>query len=614
MGFRLNIWLLLGVLLGLAACSGDVDAQGQSAPRGIAGLLPPVATLDSLGGKGTRALVDSAKDVNDAVAAEFSAGGPGGWLFENKPFHSWVLYRLPAPAAAAPPLAIRVLGSERLWMIVADYSTQRWVRPKQLGKTLTQYDLTQLGNPVSPGGFIYVGFVLTQSSGGLDDRIRLLSLRYDSETDPPVYYVAAPEDGGDDGNIGSKDAPWATLQYAADNVMPGDSVVVMPGGYAGFHLQTSGLAGQSITFAAQPGARIVARNANTNDAINIENWDSPPPIGHVVIEGFTLDGDSFPGVLEAENPDTTQLRPRTGIRIVGTDGGSFAHDIVVRNNVISNCRMWGILTGHVQDILIEGNECSGSRVEHGIYHSNSGDRATIRGNILHHNRANGLHMNGDISAGGDGIISDCLVENNVIYQNGTGGGSGINCDGVQSSVIRNNLLFDNHASGISLYQIDAGAPAIGNFITNNTIVQASDGRWCINIRDGSSGATLRNNILMSRHSFRGAINIDAASLPGFTSNFNQVISRFTLDDGNSVISLTAWQTATLQDMNSSVAAPENLFYTPNGVLAEDYLLKPGSPAINTGGAQNSPNFDLRGVPRPQGGPGNFDAGCFEMAP
>jgi hypothetical protein len=57
-----------------------------------------------------------------------------------------------------------------------------------------------------------------------------------------------------------------------------------------------------------------------------------------------------------------------------------------------------------------------------------------------------------VSQGGDGIISGALVEANTIYGNGLGSGSGINCDGVQSSVFRNNLLYNNHASGISLYQ------------------------------------------------------------------------------------------------------------------------------------------------------------------
>ena len=44
----------------------------------------------------------------------------------------------------------------------------------------------------------------------------------------------------------------------------------------------------------------------------------------------------------------------------------------------------------------------------------------------------------------------------MIYDNGRGGGSGINCDGVQNSLIRNNLIYNTHASGISLYRIDGG--------------------------------------------------------------------------------------------------------------------------------------------------------------
>ena len=44
-------------------------------------------------------------------------------------------------------------------------------------------------------------------------------------------------------------------------------------------------------------------------------------------------------------------------------------------------------------------------------------------------------MNGDESQGGDGMISGALVERNVIYGNGVGGGSGINMDGVTDSVV-----------------------------------------------------------------------------------------------------------------------------------------------------------------------------------
>ena len=67
----------------------------------------------------------------------------------------------------------------------------------------------------------------------------------------------------------------------------------------------------------------------------------------------------------------------------------------------------------------------------------------------------------------------------MIYDNGRGGGSGINGDGVQNSVIRNNLIYNTHASGISLYRIDGGGGSSGNLVINNTVLVAGDGRWAL---------------------------------------------------------------------------------------------------------------------------------------
>ncbi len=69
----------------------------------------------------------------------------------------------------------------------------------------------------------------------------------------------------------------------------------------------------------------------------------------------------------------------------------------------------------------------------------------------------------------------------------TGGGSRINMDGVINSIVRDNLLYDNHASGISLYHIDAATGSTGDIVVNNTIVNAADGRWCVNINSDSTG-------------------------------------------------------------------------------------------------------------------------------
>ena len=50
----------------------------------------------------------------------------------------------------------------------------------------------------------------------------------------------------------------------------------------------------------------------------------------------------------------------------------------------------------------------------------------------------GIHINGDISEGGVGLVTHALIEGNRIYNNGQ---NGINADGLQSSVIQNNLIY-----------------------------------------------------------------------------------------------------------------------------------------------------------------------------
>ncbi len=406
---------------------------------------------------------------------------------------------------------------------------------------------------------------LRQSLESLEQRLALTT-----------FYVAP---GGSDAASGATDAPWQTLQHAADLVAPGDVVIARSGNYAGFDLDRDGTAAARITFRGEGQPVIDRPNARTPDGINLEGAD------YITIEGFNVVG-----------------LPRAGIRAVLNE------HVEILNNVADQNGRWGIFTGFSDDLLIEGNVCSNSRDEHGIYDSNSGDRPVIRGNTVYGNHANGIHMNGDESQGGDGVISGALVENNLIYGNGAGGGSAINADGVQSSRIQNNLIYDNHASGISLYRIDGGGPSTGNVVANNTIVQAEDGRWGLNIRDGSAGNTVVNNIFMSYHSYRGAMSVSADSLPGLVSDYNAVIDRFTTDDGDSRLTLAQWRAATGQDAHSLVATPEELFVNVQG----DFTLKHNAPAVDAGTAGQTPTTDNRGVARPQGAA--CDIGAFEYAP
>lgn len=393
-----------------------------------------------------------------------------------------------------------------------------------------------------------------------------------------TYYVAPPPQGNDS-NAGTESEPWATLQYAADTVIAGDEVVVQAGDYVGAQITTSGTLADPIVFRAANGAtvRITSDNLFTPDGINIEGAD------WIVIEGFTVDD-----------------RTRAGIRAV------LCANVTIRDNSCDNNGRWGIFTGFCDDLLIEDNETSDSIDEHGIYVSNSGDRPVIRGNRISGNRGNGIHMNGDVSQGGDGIISDALVEENVIWDNGVGGGSGINMDGVQDSLIRNNLIYDSHASGISLYQIDGGAPSTGNRVLNNTVLVASDGRWALNIQDNSTGNEIRNNVFWSDHSYRGAMSVCSGCLSGISSDHNVVEDRLTLNDGSSVIDLDEWRITTGEDGASIVASPIEVFESPSG---DDYHLRSGSPAINTGELRADVPRDLDGRSRPIGP--THDIGAYE---
>jgi uncharacterized protein (TIGR03382 family) len=381
-----------------------------------------------------------------------------------------------------------------------------------------------------------------------------------------TYHVS--ERGSDEGP-GSAQAPWKTLQHAAERVQPGDTVVIEPGIHDGFELERSGRPDARIRFVGKPGA-IVDRGPEHGSRDNIN-----------------LEGASY---IDIEGLEVTSAW-RAGIRAVE------CQHVHVRKNHVHDNGVWGVFTGFCDDLRIEDNVISGARRQHGIYVSNSPKRAVIRGNRIFDNRQAGIHLNGDASMGREGMVIDALVENNLIHGNGVRGGAGINCDGCRGAVFRNNILYDNHANGITLYRIDAAAPSTGNKVVHNTIWMSARSRWCIRIVDGSVENRFANNICLSEHPTRGAIDIDEASLRGFTSDNNALIARFTTTDGNATLALDGWRKKTGQDRRSITLTPTELFVSPE---QRDLRLRPGCAAIDKGlpdvGVQN----DYFGNRRPVG--------------
>ena len=455
-----------------------------------------------------------------------------------------------------------------------------------------EHFLFTLSNPTTDGSYpVRLGHQSTASMT-IDDEDTPITLHYATK------FVSG--DGSDVTGDGSEAHPWHSLQHAADNVGPGDYVIVQPGKYWGFNLTTDGKPDARITFHAMPGVEIDEAFPGQQDGINLEGAD------FVTIEGFYVHD-----------------MPRAGLRSVNNDG------VILRGNHTDHNTMWGILTGWSENILAENNVASRSQVEHGIYISNSADGAIVRNNVVWGNNDSGIQFNADRYLPGDGVHSNNLVEGNVIFENGRGGGAALNFDGVQDSVIQNNLLYNNHSTGIVLYVGFAADSSTNNLITNNTVVMAEDARWALLMTDGSSGNVVTNNVLLNKNPNRGSMTVEHNSLPAL-SDHNIVEDLFQMDGTNG--SFAAWQSFSGgMDTHSIVIGEgdppgEHVQGDPPGVLVEgdppgefdslfvnpaanDYRLKSGSLAIDVGDPTGAPATDIFGHARSAGA--GIDIGAYE---
>jgi parallel beta helix pectate lyase-like protein len=397
-----------------------------------------------------------------------------------------------------------------------------------------------------------------------------------------TFYVSTT---GGDSNPGTQSAPWRTIQRAADVAGPGDTVVIQPGTYVGAKFSRSGASGSPIRFQAQPGVEVTSPGPRNTNNDNLWVRDA----SYIVLQGFEVDSAPRAGIAVQGEPDA----PAVGIQ--------------VRNNNCHDNNRWGIFTGYAKNFRAIENVASGSAVEHGIYVSNSADNPVIRGNVVHDNHASGIQINADPALPGDGIITGALVEKNTVFRNGVGGGAAINLASVRSSTFRNNLLYGNHASGIAGWDDGDGSQwgTRNNQFFNNTIVQASDGRFAVSLQNGSSGNVLKNNI-MFHPGPRGTYDIDASSRSGLVSDYNIVANVFAVDD--TWITFSKWKSFGYDSHSLMVTSTSGMFVNES---SGDYHLAPGSRAINRGTTVSSVTTDLEGTKRPKGS--RYDIGSDEAA-
>ena len=389
------------------------------------------------------------------------------------------------------------------------------------------------------------------------------------------YFVSP---AGNDTNPGTTDAPWLTLQHAANTVAAGDTVTVRAGTYAGFQVTTDGTPTAPITFTAQPTVTINQPNAFNTSGISIEGAD------YVTVDGFRV--ITMAGAAIRSNANT---------------------GVVIRNNTLDNNAGPGIFTSFSQGVVIEGNSSIHSSTRSGIEVTASADNPVIRGNRSIENAVSGIVVSGEAAAaGGDGNISGALVEHNTVFGNGRNGGAEISLDGVQSSTVRNNLLYNAHGHGIWLQTNRGAGASIGNAIVNNTVIVSSDGGWALRLSEGATGAQAFNNILINDNPANGVLEVSPDSYTGFAGDHNVVAGDFS--DGVIVRPFSEWQAVTGQELHSLAATKAQLFANAD---ADDYHLSATSPALDIGTTLLAPATDREGNARPQGG--GVDAGAFERA-
>ncbi|MGZ8822311.1 MAG: right-handed parallel beta-helix repeat-containing protein [Aeromicrobium sp.] len=441
---------------------------------------------------------------------------------------------------------------------------------------------------------------------------------------PNSFHVST---SGNDSNPGSQQAPWRTLQKAANSVPAGGTVVVHSGTYEGFTMSRSGSSTQPIVFRgaaseARPvidgtlGARLdVVRFAGVHD---------------IQFRGFVVQnaqGSWYSG---------------SGVR---TDSGAYA--IVIEDNVIRENQSWGINVHTSHDVTVRGNDISGSAA--GIQVTYAGEGTLIVDNDVHGNnrmlRNTPTSVDAHDDAGGIGIAFDkstghVVARGNSIWGNraqsydyGTDG-SAFEIFAASNVTMTDNEMWDSEnifESGT--YQ---GGPSCNDnvFARNTAYGATTQGHtWGMFLRCGSN-MLIANNSFVDIDGFVFAIGYDSSRFSHSLDGLRVMNNIVSMNTGAKIFALTtALPSSVVIDYNLAsttgtfASLPDGRTTTSGATFtswtgyqthgatgdpgfvnraARDYRLSTGSPAIDRGTTINGVIDSWSGAAP--------DIGRFERAP
>ena len=400
-----------------------------------------------------------------------------------------------------------------------------------------------------------------------------------------TYYVTT---SGSDGNNGSQQNPWASIQHAVEQMQPGDITIVSPGTYnEQITTERNGQNGNRIVLRGESGAIINGSFRIRHQYFTIDGFE-------IINDGQNVfafnDNGDYCEILNNNVHDWGDARLLTMPRNSGVPNGP--DGCLIKNNWFHGSdRAWMYFDLGGSNHVVEENEIGPGVVVEDCFRP-FGDNHIIRKNYIHDMVSGGGHTDiFQIFNDNGWRVRNLLFEKNFI--NGWEGQAWMVdvTDDAELITIRNNVFIGVNQAGQSY------CPSTKIF--NNTFVNsATQNCWMIMLRgqDGRGHARnseVKNNIFFNTgcHSNSGWYTLDGDTESTFEGDYNLV---FPEKRTSSFV-----ETHGINGLDPQ--------FVDEG--AHNYHLRSISPAIDRGIAISGFSDDHDGNSRSVGA--NWDIGAFE---
>ena len=438
-----------------------------------------------------------------------------------------------------------------------------------------------------------------------------------------TYYVAT---SGNNNNSGKTiNAPWRSINYAAQQAKAGDVVLIRGGTYyERIQISNSGTSEAKIVFKNYADEKPVIDGSTLTfpDDYQRRGLFEINAARHIRVEGLSavnatklsLNGCGF--LVNGPNAShitisrcTTDNTPSSGIAAWGNTGASDYTG--VRNLVIENCTVAGAMNGGFQEHItiaygVENYEVRNNTVRDGqTPHPNNypigiDSKINVRNGKIYGNEVYNLKSsNGIYVDAWDNEAYNIEIYDNVIHDVD---GAGIPIGGEQGGTAHSIKVFNNvvYNAGKDGLKVNG---AVGNPATdptvydislyNNTVYNCQSSIWV----EGNTGKIEVYNNIFSKNTWNNGIYIYASNASNVTASHNLIDAYV----GRS------WNDPVMKEIRGTNAVEKAPLFVD--AAKGDFRLSAASPAIDAGTTTNAPPTDFAGNARPAGA--GIDLGAYE---